>query len=70
MESNFVPCRVSWRRIYIYIYIYSDYVHTDISGYLQHPSDNELSDGLILRCTDFDAGYKLQYVFQMSKHPP
>jgi hypothetical protein len=48
--------RVSWR-------------HIDISWYLQHPSDNGLLDGLILRCIEFDAGYKLNYVFQKFKLP-
>jgi hypothetical protein len=48
--------RVSWR-------------HIDISGYLQHPSDNGLLDGLISRCIEFDAGYKLNYLLQKFKIP-
>ena len=30
----------------------------------KHPSDNGLLDGLILRCTDFEAHFKLNSVFQ------
>jgi hypothetical protein len=49
--------------------VYSGYVFIDISGYLKHPSDNGLLDGLILRCTEFDAVYKLHCVFQKFKPP-
>jgi len=53
MDIPFLPSGVSWR------HIYSFFVLTDIFWYLQHPSVHGLLDGLILRWTESDAGYKL-----------